>query len=66
MLIQYDVCLTEIKTGLPVMIRGYVPYRSAVVVTLNKGSVVVGVKGCIAHLVQSVDIIVKKLDVVFI
>ncbi|MPC34382.1 hypothetical protein E2C01_027769 [Portunus trituberculatus] len=51
-----DAGVVAVKTGLPVMIPGYVSYRGAVVGTPDRGGVVVCVKACIAHLVQSVDI----------
>ncbi len=46
-LIQYDiVCLIEVKTGLPVMIPGYVSCRSAMVGTPERGVVVCEILYC--------------------
>ena len=59
-LIQCEIlCLLEVKTALPVMIPGYVTYRSAVVGAHDRGGAVVCVKACITHLVQSVDLSIR-------
>ena len=61
-LIQCDIfCLLEMKTALPVMIPGYVTYRSAVVGSLHMIEVVLWcvLKPLLLTLVQSVDLSIR-------